>query len=259
MYPILRRLKARWLHTRDALALSPAAKWLSLACLAVFLMQRVSGHVEVVAGLPFGDVLRLHFGLCPPLLASGFVWQVVTYMFLHGNWAHLLLNTLTLLLFGSALENEIGSARFLRVFFLGGIVGGLAWAGFDLGSVRLATGDGAAPAWLRALAAHAVAHRGTTADGLAICMGASGGVFALIGAYAALFPRRRLIVFIGWPVVLQARYVAILLGCATIALAIYGLGNVAYMTHLFGGLAGYLFGLRLEALGWGEDEEESAL
>ena len=256
MHPIFRRLKTRWLHMRDMLAFSPAAKWLSVACLATFLIQRASGHVDVVAGISFGDVLRIHFGLCPPLLASGFVWQTVTYMFLHGNWGHLLLNTLTLLLFGSALESEIGSARFLRVFLLGGIIGGLAWAGFDLGAVRLATGGGTTPGWLRVLAGQAVAHRGTTADGLAICMGASGGVFALIGAYAALFPRRRLIVFIGWPVVLQARYVAILLGCATVAFAIYGLGNVAYMTHLFGGFAGYLFGLRLAALGWGEEEEE---
>jgi len=254
MRAIFWRLYSRWLHVRDALGLSPAVRWISGACVAVFLIQLVSSHVRLGAGLSFGSMMQLHFGLCPPLLLSGFVWQLVTYMFLHGSWWHLLLNMLTLLMFGSAVEMEIGTARFLRIFLLGGVIGGLAWAGFDWGAVTLAMGGDGVPSWLYRLAVQAVSHRGTLSNGFAICVGASGGLFSLIGAYAAIFPRRRLILFVGWPVVLQARTMALLLGLTTILFAIYGLGNIAYMTHLFGGLAGYALGLRLaKQQSWGEE------
>ena len=241
----LRRLSVYGMLVRDQLRFAPAARWVVLACVAVFLVQRISDRVICTDGFSFGYVFLYGFGLCPPLLASGFLWQPFTYLFLHGNLPHLLLNTLTILLFGSGLEIEVGSRRFLRIFFLGGVVGGLAWAGCDLAVVRLATGAWSAPGWALTIAAQALAHRGVTPDGTAICVGASGGLFALIGAYAALFPRRKIIVFLGWPVTLRARTVAILLGGLTVGFAVYGLGNVAYLTHLFGGLAGYVYGLCL--------------
>lgn len=254
MATVLCRLGRFWGRLRDVLVFTPAARWTVLTCLALFLIQRVCDRTSFTDGFTFGYVLLHTFGLCPPLLADGFIWQGVTYMFLHGSWLHLLLNSLTVLLFGSAVEMELGSRRFLRVFLLGGLVGGLAWAAFDLGVMRLAASDlTLAPVWVGAVVSRALAHRGVTPDGLAICIGASGGVFALIGAYAAIFPKRRIMLFVGWPLVLKARTVAMLLGVATVAFAIYGLGNVAYLTHLFGGLAGYGYGLRLAAAGWGEE------
>jgi membrane associated rhomboid family serine protease len=237
--------------TWEFLALAPAARWTVAICLAVFGMQWVCDRTAMADGYTFGYLLLHAFGLCPPLFAHGFVWQVFTYMAWHGNAWHLALNCLTILLFGAAVEVEIGSRRFLRALLLGGVVGGLAWVGWDLGLMRLAAAA-TPPAWLRPLIEHAVARRAPLPDGMVICIGASGGVFALIGAYAAIFPRRRVVVFLGWPVTLRARDLAILLGVATVACAIYGLGNVAYVTHLFGGLAGYFYGLRLAAAGWGD-------
>jgi len=70
-------------------------------------------------------VLTLVFGLHWPLLRAGCFWQPVTYMFLHAGWMHLGLNMLTVLLFGSGLESEIGGRRFWRVFLWGGVLGGL--------------------------------------------------------------------------------------------------------------------------------------
>lgn len=253
-----RRLAWRLIQVREFLRFTCAARWIAIACTACFVVQRVTDRVSVMDGLSFGTVLQLAFGLCPALLFAGFVWQVVTYMFLHGSVAHLLLNMLTLLLFGSGLEMEIGAARFLRTFFLGGAAGGLMWAGFDVTTVHLAQSL-SAPEWLQALAQHATIRRGTTIEGAALCIGASGGVFALIGAFAALFPTRTVILFLGWPVKLKARTVAVLLGVGTVAFAVYGLGNVAYVAHLFGGLAGYLYGLRLARQGWGEGHSRQSM
>jgi membrane associated rhomboid family serine protease len=111
-----RRLRGVPFRLWDMLRLAPAARAVAWACLAGFLIQTVAGRVDVAEGVSFGEALQLGFGLHLPLLLSGFVWQVVTYMFLHGGWLHLLVNLLTLLLFGAGLEIEIGSRRFLRVF-----------------------------------------------------------------------------------------------------------------------------------------------
>ena len=253
----LRTFLARLDFIRDTLRLAPAARWLSVACVAVFIVQTVTRHFDLVDGLPFGYMIRLCFGLCPKLLACGFVWQVFTYMFLHGNLLHLLLNTMTVLLFGSGLEAEIGSSRFLRVFVLGGVVGGLAWAGLDMGVVRL-WNSGAGGAWMHALLEQAMARRVVSPDGLATCIGASGAVCSLIGACAALFPHREIVLFVGWPVALKARTLAIMLGVGNVAFAVYGVGNVAYLTHLFGGVAGYFYGLRLVHAGWGDEPPSNA-
>lgn len=254
MSRLFRRLADLLVQVRDLLSYAPAARWASITCLAVFLLQRVCSHVDFVKGYPF-DYLLLHcFGLCPDLLAAGFVWQPVTYMFLHQNWVHLLFNTLAVLLLGAGVEMEIGTKRFLRLFLLGGIVGGLAWALFDLTTVRCAEGFWHVPGWLQAFAVKAVAHRIVTRENHAICIGASGGVFALVGACAALFPRRHMYIFFVWPV--RARRLAIVLGVGAIVFAVYGLGNVAHLTHLAGGIAGYLYGLHLVADGWGDENED---
>ena len=238
------------------LRFAPAARWLTIACLAVFLVQRLADGVVVAYGISFGSVFQLLFGLCPPLLAKGFGWQLLTYMFLHGNLPHLLLNGLTLLLIGTALEMEIGVARFLRVFTIGGVLGGLAWALFVLGAGWLAAHGGAGLAWLHAAASRLASQRGVNVEGVTICVGASGAIFGLIGAYAALFPRRRLVLLLGWPVVLRARTAALVLGLGTVVFAAVGLGNIAYLTHMAGGLAGYAYGRRLAVDGWGDDTDE---
>ena len=256
MARMFRRLANLMPHIRDLLAYAPAARWTAIVCFAVFLIQCICSHVECVPGYTF-DYLLLHcFGLCPTLLANGFVWQLITYMFLHQNSMHLIFNMLAILLLGAGVEMEIGAKRFLRVFLLGGFVGGLAWALFDLTTVRLADAAGHVPGWLAVLAAHAVAHRVVTPEGNAICIGASGGVFALVGACAALFPRRDILLFLILP--MRVRTFAIILGIGAALFMLYGLGNVAHLTHLAGGIAGYIYGLRLAADGWGDEDEVGA-
>jgi membrane associated rhomboid family serine protease len=63
--------------------------------------------------------------LAAPRLLRGEWWTVVTYLYLHGNTAHLLLNTFALFLFGKSVENIYGTSRFLLIFFGAGIMSGV--------------------------------------------------------------------------------------------------------------------------------------
>src|ERR1035441_4822609 len=69
------------------------------------------------------------FALTPELTVRNFmVWQLFTYLFLHGGPWHLIFNMLTLWMFGSPLEQDWGTRRFLKYYFICGIGAGL----FDL-------------------------------------------------------------------------------------------------------------------------------
>ena len=244
----------------------PAARWrrvlpwrggpalLAGVCLAVFAAQRIAGRADVLTGYSFADVLTFAFGLHGPLLARGFFWQPLTYLFLHGSLLHLAMNTVTVLFFGGALEEELGRRRFYGLFFVTGVLGGLGWLALDAaepGLARLlesASWPGAAELAHRLTAAHAGGRFG-------VCIGASAAVFGLIGAYAALFPRRRVVVLLGWPVQMRARTLALLLGAVTVAEMLLHRGQVAYAAHLAGGVAGYFVGRRLRRGGLGDAAE----
>jgi rhomboid-like protein len=239
--------------------LSPAAVRLATLCFVVFLIQQAVAKVDFVNvygyRYSYAHALVPCFGLNWPLLCQGFVWQPVTYMFLHASWLHLGLNMLTVLLFGSGLEGEVGSSRFWRIFLMGGILGGIGWLAVTALLPVLPPAPElthwmpqAVRAWLP------VAGARETLD-TAMCIGASGGVFALIGAYGALFPQRQVyVLLLVFPVKLRASSLAWLLGALTVAEAVFVQSQVAYAAHLAGGLSGFLYGLRLRHLGVaGED------
>lgn len=246
---------------RGFLFLAPAATKLAALCLIIFLIQQTAARVDFVNvygyRFSYAHALTSCFSLNWPLLSQGFLWQPVTYMFLHASWLHLGLNMLTVLLFGSGLECEIGGRRFWQVFLMGGVIGGIGWLAMTALLPHLPP-LAALTHWMPQALRHwldAGGAEGRTLDN-GLCIGASGGVFALIGAYAALFPKRVvyvLLVFI--PVKLKARSLAWLLGALTVAEAVFVQSQVAYAAHLAGCLAGYLYGMRLRRLGYADEEE----
>lgn len=240
----------RWLwRLRSLLYLAPAATTLAAVCFFVFLIQRTAERTEFVYGYTFGQALVSCFGLNWPLLSHGFFWQPLTYMFLHAGWTHLGLNMLTVLLFGSGLESEIGGRRFWRIFLTGGVLGGLGWLAVTAALPYLPPMD-ALTQWMPP-AVRAWVGSGNVAGrtlNQALCIGASGGVFALIGAYAALFPQREVyVLLLVVPVRLKARTLAWLLGALTVAEAVFVQSQMAYAAHLAGGVAGYLCARRMLA------------
>lgn len=158
------------------------------------------------------DFLKL-FALSIPGLKRGFLWQFATYIFLHAGLLHLLLNGLVLYFLGPETERTIGTRQFYALFMLSGILGGLGWV--------LITN---AP-W-------------------ASCIGASGAVFGVLGAFAALYPNQPItvLVFFILPVTVRAWVLALVLGLIELMYMLQpGTGGVAYSAHLAGGIAGYIY------------------
>jgi len=152
-------------------------------------------------------------------LRDGSAGRLVSALFVHADWTHLLGNLLFLLIFGLPAERAMGPWRFLAVFLLGGAVANLA--------ALIAIG---------------------TPDRLII--GASGAVSALIGAYLALFPGARLGVVVPLGVFLQFVRLpaALLIGVWALLQLVFtfigpALGAVAWSAHLAGFAFGGLFAL----------------
>ena len=201
---------------------APVALMLAAACAASFAAQRILAGVEFRVGFPFDQPVLHALGLHPALLFSeGFFWQPATYVFLHGSWLHLLCNALGLALFGRALEPGLGARRFLALFFAGSIAGGILWA-----------------------ACNGLWHLRTGAT-MGLCVGASGGVYGLVGACAALFADRTLHVLVLFiPLRMRGKWLAVVVLLLTAADAALGLTKLAHAAHLGGFAAGWLLGRR---------------
>ena len=190
-----------------ASGLTPAVRGLLIGTTAAYLVQ-------VIADRLTGGGFTALFSLSLKGLLHLEFWQPATYLFLHGGLWHLLLNMLGLFFFGPETERTIGTQRFLALYFGCGILAGLGW----------------------------ILISGTPAS---YCLGASGAIFGVLGAFAGLFPQRpvTLLVFFVIPVTLRARTLAIVLGLFSLLAIISQPGQIAYAAHLVGGLAGYLYGL----------------
>ena len=85
----------------------PAIKTICIACVSVFLAQEVS---QLLFGMAGWNFWLAWFGLVPQAVTHGFVWQLFTYIFLHGGIWHILFNLLYLCMFGADLERAWGRA-----------------------------------------------------------------------------------------------------------------------------------------------------
>ncbi|MDP7260534.1 MAG: rhomboid family intramembrane serine protease [archaeon] len=141
-------------------------------------------------------------------------WTLITHMFMHGGATHLLYNMFALALFGTILEVTIGWRKFLVIYFVGGLVAGLAAIPFYNASI-----------------------------------GASGAVFAVMGALAVLKPK--MIVYVGWiPMPMAVAAAVWAMGDLIGMFAPSGIANAAHLGGLAFGL-GYAFLLLKEFHEWG--------
>ncbi|HOW28854.1 MAG TPA: rhomboid family intramembrane serine protease [Elusimicrobiota bacterium] len=118
----------------DYRRLSAAVRILITLSFALYLAQLVSGR----------NLVNL-LGLTPSLVVHRQqVWQIVTYMFLHDGFFHLLLNMFVLWMFGQSLERSWGMGRFILFFLAGGIGGGILQIALNPHSVFPVIGASAA-------------------------------------------------------------------------------------------------------------------
>jgi len=100
----------------------------------VYVLAAVAG---TTVGTPLGEGLLLQQrevlalgALVPALVAEGEVWRLLTSVFLHSGFAHLAINMISLYFLGSFAEVSFGRGRFLALYFISGIAGGLAYLYF---------------------------------------------------------------------------------------------------------------------------------
>jgi membrane associated rhomboid family serine protease len=143
---------------------------------------------------------------------AGFApYQVVTYAFLHGSVPHLLFNMLGLYMFGAPLERALGPKRFV-FYYLACVVSAAITQLVVLG----------------------------IAGTFVPTVGASGGVFGLLLAYAVMFPHHRIMLLFP-PIPMPARRFAALYAGIELALGIVGTSSgVAHFAHLGGMIGGFL-------------------
>ena len=158
--------------------------------------------------LGFG--LERIFALWP--LDGGFLpWQVISYAFLHGSFGHLFFNMLGLWMFGAELERLWGNKRFIH-FYTASV---LTAAATQLVVTLLASNPYPT-------------------------VGASGGLFGLLLAYAMMFPNR-VIMPLFPPIPMKAKVFAAVYGALELLLGVTGTqSGVAHFAHLGGMLGGYL-------------------
>ena len=160
------------------------------------------------------------FALSGNGVSRGFIWQPLTYMFLHASPWHILINLLLLWFFGREVEYFIGPKYFTRLYLLGGLAGAALWLAFNFHSP-------------------------------ATVIGASGGVLTCVIAFATLFPDREitLLVFFVLPVTLKAKYMALAAVVLDLVPVISGADpQVAHLAHLGGAAFGYIY---IKHLGYG--------
>jgi len=184
---------------------TPAVKALLIANIGMFVVTS------------FMPSLRFVLGLQPASVIGSFaVWQVVTYMFVHADVMHILFNMLTLWMFGVELERVWGTPFFSRYYAITGVGAGLCTV-------------------LVSLLPFGFAQQMY----LAVTIGASGAIYALLLAYALYFPHRQ-IIFIIFP--LPARVFVMILGGIALLFSISSeQGGVAHIAHLSGLAIGYLY------------------
>jgi membrane associated rhomboid family serine protease len=180
---------------------------LLVVCAVVFIVECVT------CGYPPQFSTDNYFALSVEGLKRGYVWQLLTYQFMHAGLWHIFFNGWAIYVFGRAIEDTLGPKNFLILFLTSGVVGGIfqalagvLWPEYFGGSV----------------------------------VGASAGAFGLVAAFAVLFPERELtLLFL--PVIFRAKTLLLFSAVLAVAGLLWHGSNIANAAHLGGMLTGIVF------------------
>ena len=176
----------------------------------VIRIKRMSKVYNVVMYIVIANIIAFIFQQLSPgfqeimLLDSKLVfeepWRLITHLFVHGSFFHIFFNMYVLFMFGTLVENRIGSKRFLFVYFLSGILAGLAFSLIHPASMGL---------------------------------GASGAIMAVLGIVIIQFPHLKVLFFLVIPMSIRTAGIIIAM------IDIFGLisptqTGIAHISHLVG-------------------------
>ncbi|MEM4271820.1 MAG: rhomboid family intramembrane serine protease [Candidatus Pacearchaeota archaeon] len=164
--------------------------WMCLICIIAFVLQ--------IAFPVFTDMFILD--------ANSFIqpWRFVTAMFLHGSLGHLIFNMFALVIFGLVLESVVGSKKFLRIFFISGVVANLIAVNYYPAS-----------------------------------LGASGAIYGILGALVILRPMMTVWVY-NLPMPMFVAGIVWVIGGI---MGLFYPSNIGHIAHLSGIGIGFIFGL----------------
>ena len=186
--------------------------------------------LDAAMHVDLNDVFGLHF-----FMASDFhLYQIITYMFMHGGLMHLFFNMFALWMFGCVIENVLGPRRFIAYYLLCGIGAGLfqeaaqfvdyaiqglaAYQTVSLNGVVIPVGE-----YLNKL---------TT-------VGASGSVYGILLAFGMIFPEQRMFIF-PLPVPIKAKWFVVAYAAIELYSALSTANDgVAHIAHLGGMVVGF--------------------
>lgn len=145
------------------------------------------------------------------------IWQLVTHMFCHGGFGHILFNGIALFSFGMIVEMRLGTAKFLKLFFISGfgaVILHFIWMGLTHPEPEVES----------------------------VLLGASGAIYGVMTAFAVLYPNERLI-FLLLPKPIKAKYLVPVIVSLDIILGILDFNEdpIAHFAHIGGAIAGFIF------------------
>jgi rhomboid family protein len=185
--------------------LTPGVKWLLIINTAVFLLYYLGGaavqrQAVVLLGLSAEAAVR-----------NLMIWQLFTYQFLHAGITHILFNMLAVWMFGTMLEQDWGTRRFLKFYFLCAIA-----AGVCVLVANIAVGDWGTPT-----------------------IGASGAIFGLLVAFGVLYPNQTVLMSFLFPI--KAKYMVMIYVAIELLMTFGPNTGVSTVAHLGGAAFGYLY------------------
>ena len=176
----------------------------------------IGANVLMFVLTAFMPALKVTLGLVPAFVVGQlYVWQLVTYMFVHGGPFHILFNMLALWMFGAELERIWGTRYFLKFYFVTGVGAGVLTVLFSLLPFEVARSVYFSP-----------------------IVGASGAIYGLLLAYAMYFPERPILLIVFW---VPAKVCVAILGAIALITSLSEVGGVANATHLGGLIVAYAF------------------
>jgi len=194
----------------------PGVKWLIIVNCAIFVLRMF--FPPNPSNIFHLDWLTEHFGLVPRAVRyNANIWQLFTYMFLHGGIWHIVFNMLTLWMFGLDLERDWGTRRFLRYYFLCGVGAGVCAV---VAALFLASGPDDVMLGLPTI-------------------GASGAIFGVLLAFGVVYADRIILMMLLFPI--KAKYAVMIFGVIELYYVWQPSRGVSNIAHLGGMLFGYIF------------------